>query len=244
MKKILIVLLAMVVLIGCTSHSTYIRNNPNLLKPGLHASAFREVWGEPDEIMSYLDYQNKQAVYGERGGWRAGGNRYGWSGGGGWSGSGTTYTPTMFVWIYKSRCKVLSFEQGRINLSGVPLPTAWSLVGFQSLKDCQQGIEDKRVETPRKEISEPKVKEQKPEIVSEKRSRDSIVTNVTPIQDKKIVTVTCTFANIRQGDGDNYFVVTTVKEGDKLTVIEKSREWFNVRLESGLEGWISNKDVK
>jgi hypothetical protein len=59
-----------------------------------------------------------------------------------------------------------------------------------------------------------------------------------------ILTVNWTFANIRSGAGDNYPVVTTVKQGDKLTVIGESGEWFNVRLESGQEGWISNRVVK
>jgi hypothetical protein len=59
-----------------------------------------------------------------------------------------------------------------------------------------------------------------------------------------IITVRWTFANIRSGAGDNYPVVTTVKQGDKLTVIGESGEWFNVRLENGQEGWISNRVVK
>ena len=59
-----------------------------------------------------------------------------------------------------------------------------------------------------------------------------------------IVTVTWTFANIRSGAGNDYSVVTTVKQGDKLTVIGELGEWFNVRLENGQEGWISNKVVK
>jgi hypothetical protein len=57
-------------------------------------------------------------------------------------------------------------------------------------------------------------------------------------------TVIWTSANIRSGAGDNYPVVTTVKQGDKLIVIGESGEWFNVRLESGQQGWISNKVVK
>jgi uncharacterized protein YgiM (DUF1202 family) len=65
-----------------------------------------------------------------------------------------------------------------------------------------------------------------------------------PMGTEKIVTVTWTFANIRSDAGDSYPVVTTVKQGDKLTVIGESGEWFNVRLENGQEGWISNGVVK
>jgi hypothetical protein len=60
----------------------------------------------------------------------------------------------------------------------------------------------------------------------------------------KIITVTWTFANIRSGAGDSYSVVTTVKQGDKLTVIGEFGEWLNVRLENGQQGWISNRVIR
>lgn len=60
-----------------------------------------------------------------------------------------------------------------------------------------------------------------------------------------IVTVTWTFVNIRSGPGNNYPIVASVKQGDKLTVIGKSGEWFNVRLENGQQqGWVANRVVK
>jgi uncharacterized lipoprotein YajG len=59
-----------------------------------------------------------------------------------------------------------------------------------------------------------------------------------------IVTVTWTFASIRSGAGNDYPVVTTAKQGDKLTVIGESGEWFSVQLENGQQGWISNRVVK
>lgn len=59
-----------------------------------------------------------------------------------------------------------------------------------------------------------------------------------------IITVRWTFANIRSGAGDDYPVVTTVKQGDKLVVIGELGEWFNVRLGDGQEGWIRNRVVK
>jgi len=59
-----------------------------------------------------------------------------------------------------------------------------------------------------------------------------------------IVTVTWTSANIRSGVGNEFPVMTTVKQGDRLTVIGESGEWFNVRLEDGKEGWINSRVVK
>jgi len=59
-----------------------------------------------------------------------------------------------------------------------------------------------------------------------------------------IVTVTWTFVNIRSGAGNEFPVVTTVKQGDRLTVIGEQQEWLNVRLEDGKEGWINSRVVK
>lgn len=61
---------------------------------------------------------------------------------------------------------------------------------------------------------------------------------------KSLVTVTWTFANIRAGVGNDYPVVKFVKQGDKLRVIGASGDWFNICLEDGQEGWISNRVVK
>jgi hypothetical protein len=58
------------------------------------------------------------------------------------------------------------------------------------------------------------------------------------------VIVTGTFANIRSGAGNNFSIVTTVKQGDKLILLGEYGEWFNVRLENGQEGWIDNRFVK
>jgi len=99
-------------------------------------------------------------------------------------------------------------------------------------------------------------KERKAEVITETRplepkmeKTEQIPSNVgeklgSSVRDKKIVTVTWTFANIRSGAGNDYPVVTSVNQGDKLTVIGESGEWLNVRLEDGKEGWISGRVVK
>jgi hypothetical protein len=65
-----------------------------------------------------------------------------------------------------------------------------------------------------------------------------------PVTSSTVVTVTWTSANIRSGAGNEFPVVTTVKKGDRLTVIGEDREWFNVRSEDGKEGWINSRVVK
>jgi hypothetical protein len=83
----------------------------------------------------------------------------------------------------------------------------------------------------------------KPQVTSPEKPITS--TPVTPsMGTEKIVTVTWTFANIRSGAGNDYPVVTTVKQGDKLTVIGELGEWFNVKVEGGQQGWVSNRVVK
>jgi hypothetical protein len=67
---------------------------------------------------------------------------------------------------------------------------------------------------------------------------------ITPPSATPIVTVTWTFASIRSGAGNDYSLVATVNQGDKLTVIGELGDWLNVRLENRKEGWISNRVVK
>lgn len=59
-----------------------------------------------------------------------------------------------------------------------------------------------------------------------------------------IVTVTGTSANVRSGAGNDFSIVTTVKQGDKLILLGEYGEWSNVRLENGMEGWINSRFVK
>jgi hypothetical protein len=136
MKKLL--LLAMVVglvgmLVGC-SHTAYIRNHPDRLKPGLNASAFLEVWGEPDETMAFQDYRAQGYYYhsGTTGSW----GPYGGSVSG--YGFGTTYTPTTIVWIYKEKNKALFFQQRGLlgeqyKYSAITI-MSWKLIGWENIK--------------------------------------------------------------------------------------------------------------
>jgi hypothetical protein len=61
---------------------------------------------------------------------------------------------------------------------------------------------------------------------------------------EKIVTVIWTSVNIRSGAGNSYPVVTTVKQGAKLTLLGEHGDWLNVRSENGQEGWINGSFVK
>lgn len=51
--------------------------------------------------------------------------------------------------------------------------------------------------------------------------------------------VTATSLNVRSGPSTKYNVLTTVKKNEKLTILDSSNGWYNVRLSSGKEGWAS-----
>jgi hypothetical protein len=67
---------------------------------------------------------------------------------------------------------------------------------------------------------------------------------VFPSIGANIVTVTGTSANIRSAAGNEFVILTTVKQGDKLILLGEQGEWFNIRLENGQEGWIDRRFVK
>jgi type IV secretory pathway VirB10-like protein len=46
------------------------------------------------------------------------------------------------------------------------------------------------------------------------------------------------FVNLRQAPSTDSKVITVVKKGTKLTVLEEKLGWLRVRLEDGAEGWV------
>jgi N-acetylmuramoyl-L-alanine amidase len=46
--------------------------------------------------------------------------------------------------------------------------------------------------------------------------------------------------NIRKGPGVSYSTVTKATDGQVLSILEKKQDWYKVRLQTGLEGWIRN----
>lgn len=47
------------------------------------------------------------------------------------------------------------------------------------------------------------------------------------------------YVNVRGGPGTGYDVISQVGYGDRLPVLGKSGDWYNVRLSSGAAGWIA-----
>ncbi|HVS31335.1 MAG TPA: SH3 domain-containing protein [Thermoanaerobaculia bacterium] len=57
------------------------------------------------------------------------------------------------------------------------------------------------------------------------------------------VQVTASTLNVRAGASANDEIVTRVRRGTRLDVIEESKGWLRVRLASGQTGWVSSQHV-
>jgi curli biogenesis system outer membrane secretion channel CsgG len=58
------------------------------------------------------------------------------------------------------------------------------------------------------------------------------------------VFVAVTTANIRSGPGTEYGVISSVRQGEKLTVLGEKEDWYNVELPDGKKGWIYKELAK
>ena len=66
-----------------------------------------------------------------------------------------------------------------------------------------------------------------------------------PPSQKKLLTVTGSGANIREGPGINYPVLSVVKEGEVFERLdEEYGKWIKIKTQDGTEGWISKKVVR
>ncbi len=62
--------------------------------------------------------------------------------------------------------------------------------------------------------------------------------------EKNKISVTGTFVNMRSGAGNEYSIITILKQGDQLFLLGEYGDWYHVRLENGQEGWINNRFAK
>ncbi|HHW57154.1 MAG TPA: SH3 domain-containing protein [Clostridia bacterium] len=53
------------------------------------------------------------------------------------------------------------------------------------------------------------------------------------------IKVTANDVNIRKGPGTNYGIITQVKKGTVLSALDKSGDWYKVKLQNGTIGWIA-----
>jgi hypothetical protein len=141
----------------------------------------------------------------------------------------------MYIWYSPEVKREVKFQYG-------PVYGSWKIAG-QGYELKSFKLVDKQPSTPEiKSLTDKDKPATKPQGSPSEKPKISIP--VTPSQSTNFVTVTGTYANIRSGAGNEFSIVGTVQQGDKLILLGEHGEWFNVRLESGQEGWINNKFVK
>ena len=59
-----------------------------------------------------------------------------------------------------------------------------------------------------------------------------------------MVSVIASVVNVRSGPGMKNKVITTVRKGDELELLDETGSWCNVKLSNGVEGWIYKKLVR
>ena len=60
---------------------------------------------------------------------------------------------------------------------------------------------------------------------------------------KSALVFTLDKANIRNGPGESYEIITTVEPATDLTVIGTEGDWYNVELQDGRKGFIKKELV-
>jgi len=115
--------------------------------------------------------------------------------------------------------------------------------GFRNYALIKFELKDKGLPTPELKLFPQKV-DTTPKPQTPLPETPKISAPATPPPRTNFVTVSGTSANIRSGAGNEFSIVTIVKQGDKLTFLGEYGEWFNVRLENGQEGWINSRFVK
>ncbi len=64
-----------------------------------------------------------------------------------------------------------------------------------------------------------------------------------PKLEQRIVYVNWPAASLREGPGLNFRILSELKKGIPLEVLEEQSQWFRVRLEDGQEGWIGKATI-
>lgn len=60
----------------------------------------------------------------------------------------------------------------------------------------------------------------------------------------KTGTVTARSLNVRKGSGTKYSIITSIKKGSKVIILDAKNDWYKVQLSNGKTGWVSKKYIK
>lgn len=60
----------------------------------------------------------------------------------------------------------------------------------------------------------------------------------------QVVEVEAAYVELHSGPGRGYPVFHTVERGDSVSLIKRRTDWFKVRTESGVEGWVDRRAIE
>ncbi|MCZ6877537.1 MAG: SH3 domain-containing protein [Acidobacteria bacterium] len=81
-------------------------------------------------------------------------------------------------------------------------------------------------------------------VLSSSLGCSSKIVRVMTFQNDDTVQVQGSTVNIRQAASTSSRIISTVKRGDKLEVLDKTGSWYQIKTESGRTGWVHASLVK
>lgn len=116
-------------------------------------------------------------------------------------------------------------------------------LGIKPGFEKKEKVKDKEV-SPEKTKSPPEKADIPQQVQPPSPEKNQTPALVTYSPSTHFIVVTGSSANIRAGAGNEFPIVTKVKQGDKLILLGENGEWFNVRLQNNQEGWIGSMFTK
>jgi hypothetical protein len=123
-------------------------------------------------------------------------------------------------------------HSSRNYLTGVLILT----VAVFFLFGCATKKETTQPDTKPAPADSPKPQQTSPPPSSPSPSKPTEVSQPTAQRTTEIV---LPFVNLRQGPSMDSKIISVLKKGTKLTVLEEKAGWLHVRLGDGMEGWVA-----
>jgi uncharacterized protein YgiM (DUF1202 family) len=123
-------------------------------------------------------------------------------------------------------------HSSRNYLTGVLILT----VAVFFLFGCATQKETTQPDTKPAPADSPKPQQTSPPPSSPSPSKPTEVSQPTAQRTTEIVLL---FVNLRQGPSMDSKIISVLKKGTKLTVLEEKAGWLRVRLGDGMEGWVA-----
>jgi uncharacterized protein YgiM (DUF1202 family) len=101
---------------------------------------------------------------------------------------------------------------------------------------CATQKETTQPDTKPAPADSPKPQQTSPPPSSPSPSKPTEVSQPTAQRTTEIVLL---FVNLRQGPSMDSKIISVLKKGTKLTVLEEKAGWLRVRLGDGMEGWVA-----